>query len=200
MRDVSTRPTRELVDLARAGSTHAARRLFDGLRPNLIARVSEHAAFAALDRIVTPDDVITELWLRFLALPPGAAPDYAKQLAFRSFLFSLLDRTLADLAGRFAAAGATLPIARPARVRRGANVAPRAAQRPDAELRAVCAGILDADELAIWRCAAAIGASTEDIALRMGIPAATVRGLMFRARGKVIAALARRIGHARRSH
>lgn len=187
--------TATLLRLMLAGDLPAQRRLFERHRPMLAARAARSAAMGVLRRHVSAEDLVGEVYLR--ALESGCLLRFEDRGpgSLDGLLLTLLDRVIADACRRHGA------------VKRGANVRRvdgdpsdmTALQASDpsptglaraSELEALCRQHLSEREWEAFRLVQCDGLSAVEAAERLGSTDSAVRGLLLRARARLIKLLA----------
>ena len=194
--------TREQVADYLAGDPIAARELFERHREVLLRRTRGHCSMRALRHETSPDDVVDEVFLR--ALSSGFLERFEDRGrgSLRRALFTILDRTLADACRRHGSlkrqanagalsldgeeAGGLIPDL--ASRLASEDPTPTSAARA-AELIEFCERLLDPREWEFWRLSEVEGLDGPDIARRCGVSDSAVRGVLFRARAKLVRAL-----------
>ena len=194
--------TREQVADYLAGDPIASRELFERHREVLLRRTRGHGSMRALRHATAPEDIVDEVFLR--ALSSGFLERFEDRGrgSLGRALFTILDRTLADACRRYGSlkrqanagtlsldgedAGGRIPdhASRLA----SEDPTPTSAARA-AELIELCERLLDVREWEFWRLAEVEGLDSPDIARRCGVSDSAVRGVLFRARAKLVRAL-----------
>lgn len=190
--------TRELIARFLAGDRGAELRLFEKQRAHLLERARTHRLMEQLKKRCTPEDVVSEVFLRVMASGALASFEDRGRGSLRNLLFTVEDRVMVSMLRRETAE------------KRSANVLPlscdweegRDMSQPAAtgdptptsnarmtELLELCQKHLDAREWEIWRMAEVEGLDSPEIAKKLGTTSAAVRGVLFRARGKLVQAL-----------
>jgi len=197
--------TRALLERALGGDGQAERRLFESLRRILHDQARRHRLMKLVARTATEDDVVGEVWLRFYSAGSFAAFEDRGPGSLRRFLGIVLDRTMVDMVRRARAhkrtgdgrhvpleetgPGTDAPRERCGLVSKDPTPTSRARESEMAEL---CRRELDEREGEVWRQVEIEGCSSVEVAARLGLTPAAVRGVLFRARAKLIRALEKR--------
>jgi RNA polymerase sigma factor (sigma-70 family) len=191
-------PTHVPLDRWRSGDESAFAVLHARFAPLLRVRVRRHRVWPMLARRLELDDVVQELWAR--AMP-------AVRTQFRSdgpgslhaFLGRVCDRLVVDIARRLYAQkrderaardlGTGFDVVDGARPGRSAPVTPTGHAR-FAELTSIARASLSEREFEAWRLVELEQFSSDEAAFAMRCSGAAVRGLLLRARTKLVARLA----------
>ncbi len=198
--------TREFLELAHAGDADAEWKLFSRFSGLLLEEAHRHRLMRFIGRTATADDVVSEVWLR--AYSSGSIFEFEDRGrgSLKKFLYVLLDRTMHDLARRAGALkrktllrmrslddrgpGGERPSTQPLADER--DPTPTSNARA-AELDDLCRELLDKREWGIWRMARHDGLDSTEIAARLGMSAAAVRGVLLRVKKKLVKGLASRL-------
>lgn len=202
--------TRELLTRYLAGDHDAERRLFDRFRASLLRRASGHRLMRPIAGRVSAEDIVQEVFWR--ALSSGMLQDFDDRGrgSLAAALNVVLDRTLVDVGRRLSAAkregdrtarsldeigdGAMIDDTRLS----SRDPTPTSHARED-ELVKACRDTLGEREWETWELVELSGWTCEDAARHLGQTAAAVRGVLFRARAKLLRALAHENPNAPRS-
>lgn len=203
MRNGETKSTRTGALLARAtsGDLAAAQRLFSTQRPTLLARARRDRRLQLVHKHgVEAEDVVGEVFRRALASNLFANFEDRGPGSLAAALGKILDFTLNDALRRANA------------VKRGANartvscdsadgdLPPQIASLPArdptptsnarvTELIALCRRHLDDREWRVWSRVEIEGLDPATVAVEVGITASAIRGVLFRARAKLVKVL-----------
>lgn len=192
--------TQQLLERVRLGDRVAERQLFDSLTPFVRATARSQPAMRALRAHVDEDDVIAEVWLRCYAAGLLVEFEHRGAGSLQALFTTLVGRTLTDLLRRYGAskrdgplesssvdelealavAGTGMPSSH--------ETTPTARARAS-ELESLCRDALETREWEIWRLAEVDGLDAPAIAERFGLTSSAVRGVLFRARKKLVRAL-----------
>jgi len=197
--DGPARPTRDLLERALERDFEAERRLFDRFRELLLRELAQSASARRLGPAAHAEDVVQEVWRRALAAGLLTRFEDRGPGSLERALKQVLEYTLADWARRRAAekrGGRLLQYSLERELPEGERPAsdvspvptPTAAARC-AELLLLCRAELDEREWRAWRAVELEGRSTSEAATALGCTPAAVRGLLFRSRAKLAAAL-----------
>jgi len=192
--------TRELVRLYLRGQHGPARRLFEIHRELLLKRVRSHPLARQTRTRASAEDIVSEVFVR--ALSSGLFDRFEDRGpgSLRNALFTVLERTLVDM------------LRRAGTVKRGANARPLSLDEvgttdgtlvdaipsrdpnPSSlarshELEELCRSVLEEREWRAWQLVEMEGRSSAEAAERLGSSPAAIRGLLFRARAKLVRAL-----------
>jgi len=198
--------TREFLQLARKGDAEAEWRLFSRYSVILRDEARRHRLMRFISNMATPDDIVSEVWVRGYASGSLQAFEDRGRGSLRRFLCVLLDRTMVDLTRRFGAVKRrSLLACRGFEVDSGTKAncsvtkvadvkepTPTSNVRAD-ELLRLCEEVLEEKEWRIWKLAESDGLDSAEIGVRLGISSSAVRGVLFRARAKLITALESRL-------
>jgi RNA polymerase sigma factor (sigma-70 family) len=187
--------TRELLVRYLAGSYEAERRLFERMRPGLLQRARRHRLPPSLE----PEDAVQEAFWRVLSSGLLSRFEDRGPGSLEAALVSVLDRTVKDMLRRAGARKRSGELVKVPRGRSGfalgiepeptgREVTPTSNAR-HSELEELCRRTLGEREWEAWRRVELGGWSAVDAAEELGESAASVRGLLFRARQKLVKAL-----------
>jgi RNA polymerase sigma factor (sigma-70 family) len=199
-------PTRDLLDRYRAGDAAAELALFERLRTQLLAKASAHPRLRTLRRHVSAEDAVHEVSWR--ALSSGLLTRFEDRGpgSLEAALLTILDRTLVDMGRRHGArkrGGDALVHSLDASkefsgdssvARTMAEALPDSATTPSVrarsnELLANCRQILSPREFEAWKLVECLEQDSVDAGRRMGVSDSSVRGLVKRAKAKLVSAL-----------
>lgn len=194
--DGLVRPTRELLERALARDVEAERALFERYRPALLREATANPIARRFAPLAGPDDVVQEVWRRALAARLLARFEDRGRGSLERTLRRVLEFTLSDWARRASAEKRggqverySLELELPERERtaplQASATTPTSAARAT-ELLELCRAELDAREWSAWRAVELEGKSAVEAAAELGTSAAAVRGLLFRARSKLV--------------
>ncbi len=198
--DGHTVPTRLLLAQYLAGDRAAERALFDRHRDDLVSRARRHRLLLALKGALSAEDVVHEVFVRALACDFLTRFEDRGRGSLLAALARILDRVMVDECRRRGA------------LKRGANAAcltldeeddgspsmsvDRASPDPTPtslararELLDLCRRHLDRREAEVWQFIEVEGLSPAEAAARLGETPAAVRGVLFRARAKLVKVL-----------
>jgi DNA-directed RNA polymerase specialized sigma24 family protein len=197
--DVSTADLLEELD---RGDSLAGREMMESYRSRLLVRATQHPWMRAVAKTTTPEDVLQEVFLRALhsglcSRREGRAPG-----SMHRALQVVLDRVLADHLRRLGSAkhgaGVSMISISPSAEDTGSPLLSRLASSSatptvsarSAELIRLCQSHLGDGEWEVWRLRVVAGLGFDEIAALVEATSASVRGVMHRARKKLILALA----------
>jgi DNA-directed RNA polymerase specialized sigma24 family protein len=191
--------TAELLAGYLAGEREAAARLFERFRGELLRRARRHPLMGAVSRVHTPEDVAQDVLTRALRADLFTRYQDRGPGTLGALLGVVLTHTLEDHARRLGAlkhGGGELPTSLDASGDDGPQRERLAAPQPSpsAEVRATdvlerSRRLLEPHEWDLWRLLEVDGLRPEDIAGLVGRTSASVRGVLFRARLKLVAGL-----------
>jgi RNA polymerase sigma factor (sigma-70 family) len=185
-----------LLSRFHSGDVDAERKLFERHRSELLERATSHRLMRYLRRHITAEDAVDEVFVR--ALSSGLFTDLQDngRGSLGRALAKYLDYTLLDACRRHGA-----QMRGPNAKRDGCDSAVMdTLSTPDptptglarfAELRDLCQKYLEPREWEVWRLSIIEGLDHASISRRLGISAAAVRGLLFRAKNKVARSISR---------
>lgn len=199
--------TGRLLSAYLAGDREAERRVFEAHSAWLVRQAKGHRRAAGLRKHVALEDLVDEVFLRTLTSGKLAELAELESGALRRYLAGKLDDVVNDMYRRLGAAKrgdgrAPAPLEpagdEPAAPRADAGLHSRGAT-PTSDLRArelvdLVRELLDAREWEIWRRCELEQESSVALASESGTSDAAVRGVLHRARKKVLLGLARRLG------
>ena len=198
----STILTKELLALYRRGDTEAERRVFETHRNMLLEEATRHRLMRFLKRFSTPEDVVDEVLLR--ALSSGLLTDRFQDRgrgSLRKMLSRVLDRVLLDGCRRHGAAkrgegrrDASLDAPAEGSDEAGSGLPePVLSGEPTptsnaraSELIELCRRHLNDREWSVWSLIEVEGLDPGAAAERLDESPASVRGVLFRARAKLL--------------
>jgi len=195
--------TRDLLEGYLGGNREDERELFELHRQKLLERVRREHWMAGLARYLTPEDLVGEVFVR--ALGSGALRDLDDRGrgSLARLLFKMLDDAAVDTYRRHGAekrGGGRLPDSYDVSDE-GAATGQRRPQvaSPDTtptqkvragELLERCRGVLDDREWEVWHLSEVESCDSLEIAQRVGSTDSAVRGVLHRARHKLLMRLA----------
>lgn len=192
--------TRELLARYLAGDRDAECKLFERYREALVAKARAARQMKAIEREVQPDDVVQEVLWRVLSSGMLRNFEDRGRGSLEAALTTILERTLVDMGRRFGArkrggdrVKSSLDEARADR-RLALNGLASSETTPTNnartnELRDLCQRVLEPREREAWELVELKGFDSQHAATLLGTSAAAVRGLLLRARAKLIRAL-----------
>ncbi len=192
--------TKELLALYLRGDGAAEVSLFERFRSALVERARRHPRMRPLQRACTPEDVAQEVFRRALASGLLRTFEDRGRGSLDAALAKVLDNTLVDMARRelsLKRGGAQERVELDARGEDGRarqlasdDTTPtgRACSR---DLVAWVQGVLDAREFELWRAIEVEGRNAAEVAQAIGATSSAVRGVLFRAQRKLMAAMER---------
>jgi RNA polymerase sigma-70 factor (ECF subfamily) len=158
----------------------------------LVRRLRAHPQYALLASRVDPEDIVQDVWTR--TLRPGALDgfEHRGRGSLRAYLLKVLDCTVTDTLRRNGAQkrGGQIPHV-PLGTRPDEHTPPLEVPSPDPtptqvarthELADRFEQSLEEPARTMWQLAERDGLSYEDIARRLGVTSAVVRGMLHRAR------------------
>jgi RNA polymerase sigma factor (sigma-70 family) len=190
--------TKELLARYLAGDFAAEERLFSRFRTALLERARRHPRLRPLARDCTAEDVVQEVFRRVLASGLLNAFEDRGRGTLEAVLTRVLENTLVDFGRRASARKRGGTHERLDALETG--VAPGLDRLPaddttptnrarSKELVELAGRELEPRELEAWRWVEIEGLDAADVARRMKSTPAAIRGLVFRARAKLIRAL-----------
>jgi RNA polymerase sigma factor (sigma-70 family) len=191
-------PTHVPLERWRKGDESAFAVLHARFAPLLRMRVRRHRVWPMLARRIDLDDVLQELWARVM---PAVRTQFRHDGpgTLYAFLGRVCDRLVVDIARRMYAQkrgeratrelGTVVDVADGARPGRSAPLTPTGHAR-FAELVNIARESLSDREFDAWRLVEMEQFSSDEAALAMRCSGAAVRGLMLRARSKLVVRLA----------
>ncbi len=195
-------PTRQLLAELDRGDQGSARELFGRYRPDLLARAARHPWMRAVRGHTSHEDVVQEVFSRAIASGLFSVREDRAPGSLRGALHVVLERVLADQLRHLGAAknGAAVDIqsldagaeetGNPLLGQlAGSSTTPTVSAR-SAELIRLCQANLEDHEWEVWRLRVVAGLDFDDVAKLSGCTAASARGVMHRARKKLILSLA----------
>jgi RNA polymerase sigma factor (sigma-70 family) len=197
--------TRELLERVRMGDPRAERTLFESFRPALTAEASGHRLMPVLRQVLTPEDVVSEVWLRCYQTHALEGFQDRGSGSLLRFLRMVLERVMIDLVRRSTAAkrdgGAQQALADAEAANGiGSALSSLPAREPTptsharvGELVELCRSVLSAEEWTVWNAVEVQGLDTETVVQRLDRSPSAIRGLLFRARKKLFLALERKL-------
>ena len=192
--------TRELLSRYLAGNLAAETRLFERARAALVVRARGHSRMKPIARHVTAEDAVQEVLWRALSSGMLSRFEDRGPGSLEAALSTILDRTLVDFGRRYGAmkrgadqVSGSLDQAREANGRSQSDPAstqttPTSHARAN-ELTELCQRILDPREREAWELVELRGLDSSQAAASLGTTSASVRGLLLRARAKLVRAL-----------
>jgi RNA polymerase sigma factor (sigma-70 family) len=178
-----------------SGCSAAERELFGTYRELLVVRARRHPLMVMLRRRLEPEDVADETLMRALRSNVIGRLEDRGRGSLRKVLERVLDRVLLDLhrGATTAKRGShALPVGLDGQVE---DSLPASDPTPTSEARAaelveMCRRELTEREWQAWRLVELEGLESGTAALRIGTTGSAVRGLVLRARAKLIQAMA----------
>ncbi len=195
--------TRTLIEKYLSGDRESERQLFEAHRSELVARVGSSQWMSGLSAHVTPEDLVDEVFLR--ALSSGFLRHFEDRGrgSLTRALAAILDDVAVDTYRRLGAS------------KRGGRVVARSYDRQDEvqdtrqgtvalpsrevtptsnararELLKLCQELLEPREWEVWRLCELEGLDSPAVAERLNTSDAAVRGVLHRARKRILRALA----------
>lgn len=201
-RKLSTTETQKLLDGIRLGDRDAERQLFSAFEGLLRADARQHPLMAVVRRRHSEEDVVHEVWLRFCGSGSFLRFEHRGPGSLRRFLGIMLDRALVDLVRHDQAdrRGGSLDVRslddghHDGRELQHATDDPTPTSRSrSAELRRLCRRILEPREYEIWRMVEVEERAAVEVAAEMCTSSASIRGIVHRARLKLLKQLDARL-------
>lgn len=196
--------TGELLASYFAGNRESERRLFEQECGDLLKRARSHRLARSLRRHASPEELVNEVFLRVLG--SGKLLEFidCETGSLRRYLSGKLDDVCRDMCRRVGAekrGGGREPASihqdndgesRPEFMLTSGGATPTSDAR-EKELSELVRGLLGTRDWEIWRRCELEGESSVEIAREIGGTDASVRGVLHRARQKVVLALADRL-------
>jgi RNA polymerase sigma factor (sigma-70 family) len=190
--------TKELLARYLAGDFAAEERLFSRFRTALLERARRHPRLRPLARDCTAEDVVQEVFRR--ALASGMLRDFEDRGrgSLEAVLTRVLENTLVDFGRRASArkrggtherVDALETGLAPGLDRLPAEDTTPTSRARSNELVELAGRVLEPRELEAWRPVEIEGLDAADVAHRMESTPAAIRGLVYRARAKLMRAL-----------
>lgn len=196
--------TRHLLERALAGDRACESRLFGELSIVLRHEARAHRLMPLLRRSASEEDVVNEAWVRFYSARAYERFEDRGPGSLRRFLVVIVDRVLHDWlrrasAGKRIAGGEALSLesladggdSREIGVAQSREPTPTKSVR-DGELLALVREALDERERLVWERIEVEQRSSIEVAHELGISDSAVRGVIHRARAKLIGSKAAR--------
>jgi len=192
-------PTRDQLAAWLAGDAEAARALFGRHRQELLSRAQSHRLMRRLKNHVTAEDMVDEVFLR--ALSSGLLQRFEDRGkgSLMGGLYTVLDRTLKDAVRRHLdtdkrGRDVDLQTLDEASQRAVAGALRAPDPTPTSRVRAndlleLCRTALPPREWDVWRRLHVEGQDYATIAAQLSLTEAAVRGLVYRARERIVTLL-----------
>ncbi len=198
--------TRELLEGYLLGNREAERKLFELHRQRLVERVQQEHWMAGLAKYVTPEDLVGEVFLRALSSGVLQDLDDRGRGSLARLLFKMLDDVAVDTYRRHGTekrGGGRLPSSydggdentptghgQPSMA--SLDTTPTAKVRAG-ELLERCRKVLDEREWQVWQLSEVEDCTSIEIADRLSTTDSAVRGVLRRARRKLLMKLAQAV-------
>lgn len=192
--------TREVLSKYLGGDAGAGESLFSRFRTILLDRARRHSRMHPIQREVTPEDVVQEVFQRALASGLLARFEDRGRGSLEAALMQILERTMVDFARRLGAEKRGGGFARvdpvPVGDSRAAEfdgiasteTSPTGRAR-EHELVELARRALEPHEFEIWDLVELAGYDSNEVASRLHMTASAVRGVLFRAKAKLVRAI-----------
>lgn len=198
LRDSSPTLTRDLLARYLCGDHEAERSLFDRHRALLLRKARGHRLLRPIARQVLAEDIVQEVFWRALSSGMLRGFEDRGRGSLAAALTLVLERTLMDAGRRLSAQKRGGDLAQRVSSDLSAAPSPACSRDPtptscarESELLELCRRELSPREWEVFERVELGGATREEVAASLGESAAAVRGLLFRARGKLSRALGR---------
>lgn len=202
--------TRDLLARYLAGDFEAEAKLFERYRAALVQKAVRHPRMRAVAREVAAEDVVQEVMWRVLSSRMLGAFEDRGRGSLEAALETVLERTLVDMGRRFGASkrggdrvkGSLDAPELDGRKRSESLPADQTTPTSNArsnELVELCRRVLEPREREAWELVELRGFDSNEAAVKLGTSGAAIRGLLLRARGKLVRALGERGGGELRS-
>ena len=193
--------TRELLERYLSGDRESEARLFEGHRDDLVRRVRSASWMSGLRGLVTPEDLVQEVFVR--ALSSGMLRDFEDR--GRGSLARALAKVLDDVAvdtyrrhGTLKRGGGVPGLqARDEAAEEGevaasspARDATPTSNAREKEILELCRDVLEPREWQVWQLSEVEGLDSRAVAERLGATPAAVRGVLHRARKRILRRMA----------